>query len=122
MVFFDYIRINRPKLKKMKKTLSPILFSLFILLSCETEKKAAINDLPMQIAHAYGFDQLDDVQSISYTWNVRRDSATVMVRDWEWDLVKKRIKSKTLTINSSMTSIGYCIHFNWLGTKGSQLK
>lgn len=91
MVFFDYIRINRPKLKKMKRTLSPILFSLLLLLSCETEKKAATDDLPMQIAHAYGFDQLEDVQSISYTWNVRRDSVTVMVRDWKWDLVKGEV-------------------------------
>ena len=75
----------------MKKALYPILFSLIILVGCENEKNVATDNLPMQIAKAYGYDQLDQVQSISYTWNVRRDSVTVIVRDWKWDLVKREV-------------------------------
>ncbi|WP_375583631.1 hypothetical protein [Cyclobacterium xiamenense] len=55
--------------------------SLLVIASCAPKEEG----IPMKIAKAYGFDHLDKVSSISYTWNVRRDSATVLVRDWSWD-------------------------------------
>lgn len=87
----------------MKTTLLPLLLVL-CLASCETEKSAVTESLPMQVAMAYGFDQLDEVQSIAYTWNVRRDSATVMVRDWKWDLVKGEV-----SYADADTSLSYLI-------------
>jgi hypothetical protein len=88
----------------MKTTLFPLLIVLLFFASCETEKSTATDSLPMQVAQAYGFGQLDDVQSIAYTWNVRRDSATVMVRDWKWDLVKGEV-----SYADADTSLSYLI-------------
>jgi hypothetical protein len=71
------------------KNLPTPLFCLLLLAFCtpKTEEKS----LPQMVADAYGFENLDDVASITYTWNVRRDSATVMVRDWSWDLERGNV-------------------------------
>ncbi|NHE55677.1 hypothetical protein [Cyclobacterium plantarum] len=70
----------------MKNSFVFLGFLLILISSCSPETKESEDSLPMKVAKAYGFDHLDEVKSISYTWNVRRDSATVLVRDWAWDL------------------------------------
>lgn len=64
---------------------------LILLGSCAPKTEESTESLPMKVAKAYGFDQIDEVKSIAYTWNVRRDSATVLVRDWAWDLEKGEV-------------------------------
>lgn len=100
------ITLNYTDLKNniMKPSFLSLLFSLLVLLGCESQVSNTNDTLPMKIAKAYGYDQLDEVQSISYTWNVRRDSATVMVRDWKWDLVKGEV-----SYSDADTSITYLI-------------
>src|SRR5690606_31038217 len=57
-----------------------------------------------KVAMAYGFDKFDDVNSIAYTWNVRRDSVNVMTRDWKWN-----IKDRTVYYANSDTSFTYSL-------------
>jgi hypothetical protein len=88
----------------MKTTILSFFIVLLFFSSCGTEESTATDSLPMKVAQAYGFDQLDEVQSIAYTWNVRRDSATVMVRDWKWDLTKGEV-----SYADADTSLSYLI-------------
>ncbi|MEX0882087.1 MAG: hypothetical protein WDZ72_01315 [Cyclobacteriaceae bacterium] len=75
------------------KATTHLLLSLVLLFyfSCSSGENNQSESLPMKVANAYGFDHLDDVKSISYTWNVRRDSVNVLVRDWSWDLSKGEV-------------------------------
>lgn len=70
----------------MKTT--PHLCIVWLLLSvgCAGPTPDDEKSLPMKVAEAYGFDQMDQVESIQYTWNVRVDSVTVRSRSWEWGL------------------------------------
>ncbi|MCC5936245.1 MAG: hypothetical protein JJU34_03080 [Lunatimonas sp.] len=72
----------------MKKILTCLLVP-FLLAQCAPP--AEEQTLPMQVAKAYGFDNLEQVAKISYTWNVRRDSVTVLTRDWAWDRIKGEV-------------------------------
>ncbi|MEX2512375.1 MAG: hypothetical protein WD398_05680 [Cyclobacteriaceae bacterium] len=76
----------------MKNT-THLLLSLGLLfsLSCSSGENNKSASLAMKVANAYGYDHLDDVKSISYTWNVRRDSVNVLVRDWSWDISKGEV-------------------------------
>src|SRR5690606_7615850 len=42
--------------------------------------------LPLQVADAYGFDQMEEVEVMEYTWNVRGDNNTVRSRSWQWNV------------------------------------
>ncbi|WP_209330488.1 hypothetical protein [Lunatimonas salinarum] len=72
----------------MKKIIASLLIPLLMSQCTPPEEEQT---LPMQIANVYGFHQLKDVATISYTWNVRRDSATVLTRDWTWDRIKGEV-------------------------------
>lgn len=50
------------------------------------QKQKLPDTLPFQVAKAYGFDKFDQVKSISFTWNVQRDSVNVLSRDWKWNI------------------------------------
>ena len=60
--------------------------------------------LPFQVAKAYGIENFDKVNSIAYTWNVRRDSVTVMTRDWKWN-----VKDRTVYFADADTSFTYSL-------------
>jgi len=78
---------------------------LFIWALSACEPKATYPDtLPMKVALAYGFDQFEDVNSIAYTWNVRRDSVTVITRDWKWN-----VKDRTVYYATPDTSYTYSL-------------
>lgn len=82
------------------------LFS-FILLGffASCQKKDPLPDtLPMQVAKAYGFEYWDQIKSIGYTWNVQRDSATVMSRTWKWN-----IQDSTISYSGADTSFTYSL-------------
>ncbi|MFC4872664.1 hypothetical protein [Negadavirga shengliensis] len=68
----------------------PLTLIGFMFFSCQSPEKVP-EGLPGQVSRAYGFDRLESVASISYTWNVRRDSVTVDTRDWSWDLEKGEV-------------------------------
>ena len=76
----------------MKSLTIALTGCLFILISCNEGTTDQSQNLPMLVAEAYGYEHLDDVKSISYTWNVRRDSVNVLVRDWSWDLSKGEVQ------------------------------
>lgn len=63
-------------------------FGLWIHCSQPSQK----DSLPQKVADAYGIEHMDKVVRISYTWNVRRDSATVVSRNWVWDLESGEVK------------------------------
>lgn len=65
------------------------IFGIFFM-SCNNSERPS-QGLPEDVAKAYGYDLLDKVESISYTWNVRRDSVTVDTRDWSWNLQKGEV-------------------------------
>ncbi len=76
--------------KFMKKYALFLYTLLLFVVSCSPKEES----IPVKIAKAYGFDRLDEVATIRYTWNVRRDSATVLVRDWTWNLEKGEVHYK----------------------------
>ena len=82
------------------------LFSFLLLgffASCQ-QKATLPETLPMQVAKAYGFENWDQVKSIGYTWNVQRDSATVVSRTWKWN-----IQDSTVSYAGADTSFTYSL-------------
>jgi hypothetical protein len=64
-----------------------LLFLSFLgLVSACAQKEEMPDTLPFQVAKAYGIENFDQVKSISYTWNVQRDSVNVLSRDWKWNI------------------------------------
>ncbi|MDF2156784.1 hypothetical protein [Algoriphagus sp. CAU 1675] len=86
----------------MKKILLACLL-IWTISSCE-QKSEMPDTLPYRVAKAYGFENFDQVNSIAYTWNVRRDSVTVVSRDWKWN-----IKDRTVYYTGSDTSFTYSL-------------
>ncbi len=68
-----------------------LIILILFALSC-TPKTEDSDSITMKIAKAYGYEQLDEVSSIAYTWNVRRDSVNVLVRDWKWNMEKGEVQ------------------------------
>jgi hypothetical protein len=87
----------------MKKFLflSSILLSL--VFACQ-QRETLPDTLPMQVAKAYGFENWDQIKSIGYTWNVQRDSATVVSRTWKWN-----IQDSTVSYAGADTSFTYSL-------------
>ncbi len=67
-----------------------ILPFLGLLSACQ-QKPDMPDTLPFHVAKAYGIENFDKVSSIAYTWNVRRDSATVITRDWKWNIKDREV-------------------------------
>ncbi|MHA7131107.1 hypothetical protein [Algoriphagus namhaensis] len=68
----------------MKKSLLLLAFAA-VLFACQP-KETTPDTLPMKVAMAYGYGQMDQVNSIGFTWNVQRDSANVFSREYLWDM------------------------------------
>ncbi len=91
---------------KKPSLMKNLLFSLFLLgllASCQ-QKETVPETLPFQVAKAYGFESFDQVNSISYTWNVQRDSVNVFSRDWKWN-----IKDSTVSYSGPDTTFTYSL-------------
>jgi hypothetical protein len=80
-----------------------LLLALSLGFACSSKTEYP-DTLPMKVALAYGYEDFDDLNSISYTWNVRRDSATVITRDWKWN-----IKERTVYYATADTSYTYSL-------------
>jgi len=85
------------------KNLLLSLSVLALLASCQ-QRETLPDTLPMQVAKAYGFENWDQVKSIGYTWNVQRDSATVVSRTWKWN-----IQDSTVSYAEADTSFTYSL-------------
>ena len=85
------------------KNLLLSLSVLALLASCQ-QRETLPDTLPMQVAKAYGFENWDQVKSIGYTWNVQRDSATVVSRTWKWN-----IQDSTVSYAGADTSFTYSL-------------
>jgi hypothetical protein len=70
----------------MKLQYYRLFVGLSFLCACNSPNENEEENLPRQVADAYGFGHMEQVESIQYTWNVQVDSATVVTRDWRWDL------------------------------------
>jgi hypothetical protein len=82
-----------------------LLLLAFLWLFTACERKTTMPDtLPIQVAKAYGFENFDQINSISYTWNVQRDSVTVFSRDWKWN-----IKDQTVDYSGADTTFTYSL-------------
>lgn len=80
-----------------------LLFFLGLVSAC-AQKTDMPDTLPFQVAKAYGIENFEKVNSIAYTWNVRRDSVTVMTRDWKWN-----VKDRTVYFADADTSFTYSL-------------
>ncbi|WP_373523189.1 hypothetical protein [Aquiflexum sp.] len=78
-----------------------LVLALFIVSSCSPKEEVS---LPMKVAKAYGFDNFDKINSISYTWNVQANPETVRTRDWKWN-----IKDRTVYYADADTSYTYSL-------------
>lgn len=82
-----------------------ILFLTFLGLISSCQQKPEMPDtLPFKVAKAYGFENIDKVNSIAYTWNVQRDSVNVLSRDWIWN-----IKDSTVSYSGPDTTLTYSL-------------
>ncbi|WP_194776052.1 hypothetical protein [Pararhodonellum marinum] len=88
----------------MKNRWISACLTIILLASCNGPKTETDQILPMKVAKAYGFDQMEKVKSIAYTWNVQVDSATVSTRDWKWNL-----KENTVYFANADTSYTYSL-------------
>ena len=89
----------------MKPTTCLCLAGMFLFsIGCTEPTNEKEKSLPMQVAEAYGFDQVDQVESLQYTWNVRVDSMTVRSRSWEWVL-----PSNSVRYTDSDTTVAYSL-------------
>ncbi len=88
------------------KTFQSIMAAAFIVAfySCSPSESETEDNLPMKVAKAYGYENLEDVSSIAYTWNVQVDSANVSTRDWKWN-----VKENTVYFADSDTSYTYSL-------------
>lgn len=91
----------------MKLTTPLYIVWMFFFVGCAGSENEEEKSLPMKVAEAYGFDQMDQVESIRYTWNVRVDSVTVRSRSWEWSLL-----SNTVRYADSDTAVTYSLSEN----------
>lgn len=82
------------------------LLSLLLcgLLSSCKQQASTPDTLPMQVAKAYGVENFDQLKSIGYTWNVQRDSVTVVSRTWQWN-----IQDSTVSYAGADTSFTYSL-------------
>ncbi|MGM0946336.1 MAG: hypothetical protein ACQEW9_14220 [Bacteroidota bacterium] len=85
------------------KNIPLLLLSLLFIVGCNTAEETP-ETLPVKVAKAYGIDQWDQVNNIKYTWNVRRDSATVFSRTWDWN-----IEARTVGYTGADTSYTYSL-------------
>lgn len=63
---------------------------LFTTFGCDTDNSAS-DSLPLKVAKAYGYDKFDDVNTISYTWNVQANPDRVVTRDWKWNVKDRSV-------------------------------
>ena len=91
----------------MKLTILLCIVWMLFFVGCAGSENEEEKSLPMKVAEAYGFDQMDQVESIRYTWNVRVDSVTVRSRSWEWSLL-----SNTVRYADSDTAVTYSLSEN----------
>lgn len=89
-LIFSQIQFFTTMIHAPMKTLLLSLFCVLLLTYCSSPKEED-KSLPQLVADSYGFENVKDIASITYTWNVRRDSVTVMVRDWAWDLAAEKV-------------------------------
>lgn len=81
-------------------TTSLFVLTILICLSCSQPEERT---LPMQVAHAYGYSDFDQINSIAYTWNVQV-GPDVRTRDWKWN-----IKDRTVSYADADTSYTYSL-------------
>ncbi|MFC3879380.1 hypothetical protein ACFOSV_04310 [Algoriphagus namhaensis] len=86
----------------MKRILFTLLMS-GILLACQPEATTP-DTLPMKVAKAYGFDQMDQVNTLAFTWNVQRDSVNVLSRSYIWNM-----KDQTVDYSDADTAYQYSL-------------
>ncbi|MFC3416098.1 hypothetical protein [Algoriphagus hitonicola] len=72
------------------KNIALLLLSALVFFGCQKAEEKP-DTLPLKVAKAYGVDQWDQVKNIEYTWNVRRDSATVISRNWKWNVADRMV-------------------------------
>jgi hypothetical protein len=75
----------------MKNTSCSFALLLLIGLSCQPAADQLSDSLPHRVAKAYGYENMKDVEEMTYTWNVRRDSVTVLSRNWTWNPQKGNV-------------------------------
>ena len=86
----------------MKNLFLSFLFIGF-LVACQP-KETTPDTLPMKVAAAYGFAELDQVTTLGFTWNVQRDSVNVLSRSYLWNM-----KDQTVDYSDPDTTYSYSL-------------
>ncbi len=83
-----------------------LFFCIFIALtiSCSNILFAQTDakEVAQKIANAYGFQNFQKVNSLSYTFNVKRDTFPATSRSWKWN-----VKENTVTMITSKETVTY---------------
>lgn len=64
------------------------LLTILLITACQSTEQDT--SLPMKVAHAYGFDNFDQLASIAYTWNVQVGEE-VRSRRWDWNIAERTV-------------------------------
>jgi hypothetical protein len=80
----------------------PVIIGFILFGACTGPQGEEEKTLPMKVAEAYGYENMDEVESIQYTFNVQVDSATVRSRSWKWN-----VKSNEVSYSDPDTTLAY---------------
>lgn len=80
------------------------IFILIAFVACTGPQGDEEKSIPHKVAEAYGYENMEDVESIHYTFNVQVDSATVRSRSWRWN-----VKSNEVYYEDPDTSLTYSL-------------
>lgn len=79
----------------MKKTL--LFFALIVVVTNTIFAQTSANMLATKVADAYGLKNFKKAKSMTFTFNVKRDTFPVTYRSWEWNMEQNIVTMKTPT-------------------------
>lgn len=81
---------------------SLIFIALLLCLSNFLFAQTDAKELSQKVANAYGFQKFNKVKTLSYTFNVKRDTFPATSRSWKWN-----VKENTVTMTTSKETVTY---------------
>ena len=76
----------------MKKTL--LFFALIVVVTNTIFAQTSANMLATKVADAYGLKNFKKAKSMTFTFNVKRDTFPVTYRSWEWNMEQNIVTMK----------------------------
>jgi hypothetical protein len=79
-----------------------LILVFFIFISSNSFAQTDAESLAKKIANKYGYTYFDKIETLTYTFNVKRDTFPASYRSWIWDK-----KNNIVTLSSAKQNITY---------------